>query len=60
MPLTLAVRKLTSARILAHSIGKRVLNRYLTPRIMFLSAIASVLVGVAYTDERPNDTEEPQ
>ena len=50
MSSTLAIQALNSAEILTQITGQQVLERHLTPRIMFLSAVTTVLVGVAYAD----------
>ncbi|MEO1386181.1 MAG: dynamin family protein [Cyanobacteria bacterium J06634_6] len=50
MSSTLAVHALDSSEILRQITGQQVLERHLTPRIMFLSAMTTVLVGVAYAD----------
>ncbi len=50
MSLTLAAKKLNGAEILTQITGQKVLERHLTPRVMFLSAMTTVLVGVAYAD----------
>ncbi|PZO49436.1 MAG: hypothetical protein DCF15_16895 [Phormidesmis priestleyi] len=52
MSSTLAVETLNSAEILTQITGQQVLKRHLTPRILFLSAMTTVLVGVAYADGR--------
>ncbi len=52
MSSTLATQALDSINILTQITGQQVLKRNLTPRIMFLSAMTTVLVGVAYADGR--------
>ena len=50
MSSTFAAKKLNSAEILTQITGQQVLDRHLTPRVMFLSAMTTVLVGVIYAD----------
>ncbi len=50
MSSTLAIQAVDSAEILTQITGQQVMKRHLTPRIMFLSAVTTVLVGVAYAD----------
>lgn len=57
MSSTLEARTLDSAELLTQIMGQKVLKRHLTPRIMFLSSMATVLVGVAYADGQLADRE---
>ncbi|CAN5794193.1 hypothetical protein BH23CYA1_BH23CYA1_07110 [soil metagenome] len=57
MSSTLAAKKLNGADILTQITGQKVLDRHLTPRVMFLSAMTTVLVGVAYADGQLADRE---
>ncbi|MGI8932517.1 MAG: TerB family tellurite resistance protein, partial [Phormidesmis sp.] len=57
MSSTLAAKKLNGADILTQITGQTVLDRHLTPRVMFLSAMTTVLVGVAYADGQLADRE---
>ncbi len=50
MASTLTAETLDSAEILTQITGQQVLDRHLSPQIMFLSAMTTVLVGVAYAD----------
>ena len=50
MSSTLAAKKLNSAEILTQITGQTVLDRHLTPQVMFLTAMTAVLVGVVYAD----------
>ena len=57
MSSTLETRTLDSAKILAQITGQNLPNQHLTPQIMFLSAMTSVLAGVAYSDGQLTDQE---
>ncbi|MBE9063079.1 dynamin family protein, partial [cf. Phormidesmis sp. LEGE 11477] len=57
MSSSLEARTLDSAELLTQITGQQVLNRDLTPRIMFLSSMVTVLVGVAYADGQLADRE---
>ena len=50
MSLTLSTPNLSSIEILTLITGRRVLPQHLTPRVMFLSSLTTVLVGVTYAD----------
>ncbi len=57
MSSTLEARTSDSAELLTQITGQEVLSHQLTPRIVFLSSMATVLVGVAYADGRLADRE---
>lgn len=57
MSSTPAVKTLNSAEILTQITGQKVLDRHLTPQVMFLSAMTTVLVGVIYADGELADKE---
>ena len=57
MSSTVAAKKLNSAEILTQITGQTVLDRHLTPQVMFLSAMTAVLVGVIYADGEAADQE---
>ena len=57
MSSTLATKKLNSAEILTQITGQPVLAHHLTPKVMFLSAMTTVLVGVTYADGEVADQE---
>jgi uncharacterized tellurite resistance protein B-like protein len=57
MTSTLSVTNLSSAEILKQITGQEIQNHHLTPRVMFLSSLATVLVGVIYADNNLADEE---
>ena len=57
MSSTVTERALSRSEILTQITGQSVLDRHLTPRIMFLSAMTTVLVGVAYADGQLAESE---
>lgn len=57
MPLTLSTAEITSAEILTQITGQSVQTHQLTPRLLFLSGMATVLVGTIYADGQLADQE---
>ncbi len=57
MTSTLSVTELSSAEILTQITGQQIQSHHLTPRVMFLSSLSTVLVGVTYADEKVADEE---
>jgi uncharacterized tellurite resistance protein B-like protein/GTPase SAR1 family protein len=57
MTSTISVTELSSAEILTQITGQEIQSHHLTPRVMFLSSLATVLVGVTYADQTLADEE---